>query len=139
VLQGKYDYWFDIFEAKDKNEILASYNLPISQRAKAKLEGYRLPSNFPAVIYHQNAKYSSYYFSGDYADESDVPVIYQTRGLDAWKRNVGSNHSFYWTTYVPMMSFEQLNLRRGRDEKKKGNASFEIAFLLFIRLQSKSF
>lgn len=102
-IKGKYKYWFDIIEAKDKNEILAAYKLPISQQAKAKLEGYGIPVNFPAVIYHQNAKYSSYYFSGDYADESDVPVIYQTKGLDAWKRDVGSNHTFFWTTYVPMM------------------------------------
>ncbi|MEH7306568.1 hypothetical protein [Neobacillus drentensis] len=102
-LHGNYTYWFDIINAKDKNEILATYKLPISSRAKDTLKGYGIPTNFPAVIYHKNAKYSSYYFSGDFADESDVPGIYQTKGIDAWKRSVGSSGSFYWETYVPMM------------------------------------
>ncbi|WP_066068167.1 hypothetical protein [Neobacillus soli] len=102
-IHGKYRYWFDIIDAKDKNEILASYKLPVSEKTKKDLKGYGIPAEFPAVIYHQNAKYSSYYFSGDYADESEVPEIYQTKGFDAWKRNVGAKGSFYWEIYVPMM------------------------------------
>ncbi|MEH6954942.1 hypothetical protein [Neobacillus drentensis] len=102
-IQGNYKYWFDIIDAKDQDEVLASYKLPISKKAKETLAGFDIPANFPAVIYHQNAKYSSYYFSGDFADESDVPAIYQTKGLDAWKRNIGANNSFYWKTYVPLM------------------------------------
>jgi len=102
-MKGKYQYWFDIIEAKDKNEVLASYSLPISMVAKKKLEVYGIPTHFPAVIYHQNAKYSSYYFSGDYADEAEVPEIYQTKGFDTWKRTLGAKDSFYWQAYVPMM------------------------------------
>lgn len=102
-IDGKYSYWFDIIQAKDENEIMAAYTLPISSQAKETLKGYGIPTYFPAVIYHQNAKYSSYYFSGDFADEAEVPGIYQTKGLDAWKKTVGSNRSFYWETYVPMM------------------------------------
>ncbi|MEH7159096.1 hypothetical protein, partial [Neobacillus drentensis] len=103
ALHGKYTYWFDIVTAKDEDEILAAYQLPVSTQAKAKLKGYGIPTYSPAVIYHQNAKYSSYYFSGDYADESEVPGIYQTKGFDTWKKNIGANGSFYWETYVPMM------------------------------------
>ena len=102
-LEGEYSYWFDIIDARDDKEILADYKLPITKEAKETLKGYGIPTSFPAVIYHQNARYSSYYFSGDFADETDVPGIYQTKGLDAWKKNVGSNGSFYWETYVPMM------------------------------------
>ncbi|MFL6555040.1 MAG: hypothetical protein ACJ8MO_02850, partial [Bacillus sp. (in: firmicutes)] len=102
-IHGKYTYWFDIIDAKDKDEILAAYQLPISKQAKETLKEYGIPTHFPAVIYHENAKYSSYYFSGDYADESEVPEIYQTKGLDTWKRNVGAKNSFYWKSYVPMM------------------------------------
>ncbi|MEH7482992.1 hypothetical protein V7157_18405 [Neobacillus drentensis] len=102
-IHGKYTYWFDIIDAKDKDEILAAYQLPISKQAKETLKEYGIPTHFPAVIYHENAKYSSYYFSGDYADESEVPEIYQTKGLDTWKRNVGATESFYWESYVPMM------------------------------------
>ncbi|MGJ7910184.1 hypothetical protein [Neobacillus sp. LXY-1] len=100
---GTYQYWFDIVEPRDTNEVLASYKLPISETAKKRLEAYGIPDKFPAVIYHQNAKYSSYYFSGDYADEPDIPNIYQTKGIDLWKRYFGEKDSFYWTAYVPMM------------------------------------
>lgn len=102
-LQGKYQYWFDINNSRDNDEILASYHLPISNNAKKLLAGYGIPADFPAVIYHENAKYSSYYFAGDYADESEVPGIYQTKGFDLWKKYFGINDSFYWKVYVPMM------------------------------------
>ncbi|MED4227573.1 hypothetical protein [Neobacillus cucumis] len=102
-IKGTYQYWFDVIEAKNKQEILANYQLPISDKASEKLKGYGIPSEFPAVIYHKNARYSSYYFSGDYADEEDVPGIYQTKGLDKWKKTFGFKQSFYWTAYVPMM------------------------------------
>ncbi|PGV51875.1 hypothetical protein [Bacillus sp. AFS037270] len=102
-IDGTYQYWFDIIDAKNNNEILANYQLPVSKKASEKLKGYGIPNQFPAVIYHKNARYSSYYFSGDYADDADVPGIYQTQGLDKWKKTFGSNHSFYWTAYVPMM------------------------------------
>lgn len=102
-LQGTYQYWFDIIQPRDSQEVLAQYQLPVSKKAKKTLQSYGIPTEFPAVIYHQNAKYSSYYFSGDYADESDVPGIYQTRGIDVWKKKVAAKESFYWRTYVPMM------------------------------------
>jgi hypothetical protein len=102
-LDGKYQYWFDIISPRNPNEVLASYKLPVSNKAKDELAGYGIPTNFPAVIYHENAKYSSYYFSGDYADEGEVPQIYQTKGFDAWKRTFVDKNSFYWEAYVPMM------------------------------------
>ena len=102
-IDGTYQYWFDIIEAQNKQEVLANYKLPVSKKASGKLKAYGIPSQFPAVIYHKNAKFSSYYFAGDYADEADVPGIYQTKGLDKWKKTFGTNHSFYWSAYVPMM------------------------------------
>ncbi len=102
-IQGKYQYWFDIVDARDAKEVLAVYKLPVTKKAKERLLEYGIPVDFPAVIYHQNAKYSSYYFSGDYADESEVPEIYQTKGFDTWKRTFSAKDSFYWEAYVPMM------------------------------------
>ncbi len=102
-LKGLYQYWFDINQARDTDEILASYHLPISDKAKQELKGYGIPANFPAVIYHRTAKYTSYYFSGDFADETEVPGIYQTVGFDQIKRYMGTNTNFYWKIYVPMM------------------------------------
>ncbi|WML49752.1 hypothetical protein RCG23_07365 [Neobacillus sp. PS3-34] len=102
-ISSNYKYWFDINEARNQDEVLASYKLPVNKKAKALLEGYGIPTSFPAIISHQNAKYTSYYFAGDYADEAEVPGIYQTKGLDVWKRNFSSADSFYWHAYVPMM------------------------------------
>ncbi|WP_251032626.1 hypothetical protein [Mesobacillus foraminis] len=102
-IDSEYQYWFDIVEARNTDEILASYELPVTAEAEKKLEGNGIPSEFPAIIHHQNTKYASYYFSGDFADEAEVPGIYQTRGLTAWKQHVTSKDSFYWNTYVPLM------------------------------------
>lgn len=102
-LQGEYQYWFDINCAGKKEEILAEYTLPISAKKKEELQGLGIPANFPAIIHHQNARYNSYYFAGDYADEAEVPAIYQTKGLDLWKQRFGTQDSFYWEVYVPMM------------------------------------
>jgi hypothetical protein len=98
-----YQYWFDINDARDNDEVLASYQLPLSKKAKKTLNGYGIPTSFPAVIYHQTAKYSSYYFSGDFADEAEVPKIYQTVGFDRWKEYFSAKDNFSWKVYIPMM------------------------------------
>ncbi|WHY01926.1 hypothetical protein [Neobacillus sp. DY30] len=102
-LQGEYQYWFDINSAGNKDEVLAEYHLPITAKKKEELLGLGIPADFPAIIHHQNARYNSYYFSGDYADEAEVPAIYQTKGIDLWKQRFGTQDSFYWEVYVPMM------------------------------------
>lgn len=100
---AKYQYWFDIIDARSEDEILATYELPLTSQGKEMLKGYNIPASFPAIIHHQNARFTSYYFAGDFADEAEVPDIYQTRGLSNWKKHFGSNESFYWKAYVPMM------------------------------------
>ncbi|WP_226617948.1 hypothetical protein [Cytobacillus firmus] len=98
-----YRYWFDVIEARNADEVLAEYSLPLTKTGKSKLQNAGIPETFPAVIQHSNAAYSSYYFAGDYADEAEVPTIYQTRGLAKWKEHFSANDSFYWEAYVPMM------------------------------------
>lgn len=97
-----YSYWFDIISARDSDEILATYHLSVTKEGESKLEENGIPVTFPAVISHKNASYSAYYFAGDYADEGDIPSIYQTRGISNW-RAVTQSDSFYWRVYVPMM------------------------------------
>jgi hypothetical protein len=97
-----YSYWFDIISARDSDEILATYDLSVTKEAESKLAENGIPVTFPAVISHKNASYSAYYFAGDYADEGDVPSIYQTRGISNW-REIAQADSFYWRVYVPMM------------------------------------
>jgi hypothetical protein len=100
---SKYRYWFDIIQPLNDDEVLAEYKLPVSKKAFEKLSGYGIPIQFAAVVHHENEQYSSYYFAGDYADEAEVPGIYQTVGLTLWRKASEGDDSFYWSTYVPMM------------------------------------
>lgn len=102
-LKSEYGYWFDIVEANHSNGILAQYTLPVTEEGETKLEGYGIPSEFPAIIQNKNQQYTSYYFAGDYADEGEVPNLYRTVGFDSLKRYITFRNSFYWNTYVPLM------------------------------------
>jgi hypothetical protein len=104
-LNSVYQYWFDIVSARNEDEILANFHLPVSEKKKEALQELGIPTIFPAVNLHQNTQFTSYYFSGDFADEAEVPSIYQTRGLSLWKKYVSARNSFYWKTYVPMMKY----------------------------------
>jgi hypothetical protein len=110
-----YSYWFDVISARDKDEILATYQLSVTKEGESKLIENGIPVTFPAVTNHKNASYSAYYFAGDYADEGDVPSLYQTRGISNW-REIAQSDSFYWRVYVPMM--KQI-LRHGLEPSKK--------------------
>jgi hypothetical protein len=103
MIQGKYQSWFDIVNARGEEEVLANYKLPVTPKAERELSAYGIPISFPAIIHQQNSQYSSYYFSGDYSGESEVPGIFQTKGLDLWKKHFGEKDSFYWNVYVPLM------------------------------------
>ncbi|RFU67530.1 hypothetical protein D0469_14890 [Peribacillus saganii] len=103
-LNAQYKYWFDIINPRNPDEVVAEYELPIGQEAAARVKVLGIPLTFPAIIHHRNAKYTSYYFSGDFADEKEVPAIYQTKGLNTWKKHIGAKDSFYWTAYVPLMN-----------------------------------
>jgi hypothetical protein len=98
-----YQYWFDIVKARNEEEVLATYELKVKSRGTEKLKKYGIPSEFPAIIHHQNRKFSSYYFAGDFADEPEVPGIYQSELLPFWKKYLDRTDSFYWQAYVPMM------------------------------------
>lgn len=103
-LNSVYPYWFDIVDANNDNEVLANFHLPINEKVNEELSELGIPETFPAITHHENVQFQSFYFSGDFADEAEVPSIYQTRGLSFWKKKVSERDSFYWKTYVPMMT-----------------------------------
>lgn len=101
-IRARYGYWFDVIDANDEEEVLATYTLPVKEEEQQKLESFGVPTQFPAIVQQQNARFTTYYFAGDYADQAEVPGIYQTEGL-GFLRKLQGNQDFYWDAYVPLM------------------------------------
>lgn len=104
----QYNYWFDVVEANEE-EVLANFELSLTETGENALQENGLPLTFPAVIYHENQSYDSYYFAGDFADQDKVPGIYQLSGLSWWHKffsfeKNGRTDPFFWKAYVPMMT-----------------------------------
>ncbi|MGG3912589.1 hypothetical protein [Rossellomorea vietnamensis] len=119
-----YSYWFDIVEAINPDEVMANYTLSLSKSGKDMLKALNLPVTFPAVVHGQNRQFETYYFSGDYADQADVPDLYQTVGFSSWRKWTGSSKpddssQFYWKAFNPMMKAILKDIQKGGDDKKK--------------------
>lgn len=102
-----YDYWFDIVEPMPDTEIIAAYQLDLTDAGKEKLNAYGLKSEFPAII-RKKEGYTSYYFAGDYADNDKIPSRYNLSGIQFLNkistiRVEGNQDYFYWNVYYPMM------------------------------------
>ncbi len=115
-LRGKYQSWFDIVEARNEEEVLATYQLPVTKEAGTSLSAYGIPARFPAVIHQRNSQYSSYYFAGDYSAEP-MSRGSTRKGLDSWKKHFGQKDSFYWTVYVPLMKDLLENRLSNKDQE----------------------
>lgn len=116
-IHASYGYWFDVITANDEEEVLATYTLPVKESEKEALKSFGIPTQFPAIVQQQNASFTTYYFAGDYADQTEVPGIYQTEGL-GFIRELQGNQDFYWDAYVPVMTaiLDQLNEEKVEQE-----------------------
>ncbi|PFA67449.1 hypothetical protein CN378_11450 [Bacillus sp. AFS015802] len=118
-----YSYWFDMVEAVDPDEVMANYTLSLSNCGKDTMKALNLPVTFPAVVHGENRQFDTYYFSGDYADQPDVPDLYQTVGFSSWRKWTESSSpdntsQFYWKAYTPMMNAILENIQKGENRKK---------------------
>ncbi|MDR6879350.1 hypothetical protein [Bacillus sp. 3255] len=108
TVETRYNYWFDVIEAEDKEGILANYDLDLTEAGEKKLKTLGIPSTFPAVVKNDTGTYTSYYLAGDYADHLEAPDFYQYQWLDqlfaAFAWDSGKNQqSFYWKAYRPLL------------------------------------
>jgi hypothetical protein len=104
----QYNYWFDVIEAMDANEVQANFEMDLTKSGESKLKSVDLPLSFPAVIHHVAKSYDSYYFAGDFADQEKLPAFYQMKGITWWQKlfsieKKGRTDTFFWKAYVPMM------------------------------------
>jgi hypothetical protein len=102
-----YYYWFEISDVDDTVEVLADYDLDLTKEGEELFKSYGLPSKFPAVV-RREGDYTSYYFSGDFADCKSVPRIYSVWGMNVLNRittldeDTNQNY-FYWNVYYPLI------------------------------------
>ena len=101
VSNTNYNYWFDIVKPLNGAEVLARYELNMSEEAQNQLKQANIPLTFPAVTHHPQQK--TYYFSGDFADYTKENMV-RWYGGDRFMRIFSNEESnFQWVTYVPMM------------------------------------
>jgi len=105
----KYNYWFNIVTLRENAELLATFDLDLTDAGKAKLEAWDIPFVFPAVVRNESDVYFSYYLSGDFVDIATIPAFYKLWGYDSIKQMITSkndqleNDGFFWHVYYPMM------------------------------------
>ncbi|MFC5404787.1 hypothetical protein [Cohnella soli] len=125
-VRTRYNYWFDVIEAGEGNEVLANYELNLTEAGTRKLQQLGIPSTFPAVTRNDAQMYSSYYFAGDFADNKEVSGFHQAAWLDRVysvlaRDSGGSQEKFYWKAYRPLMKriFQEISEKKKHPESKQ--------------------
>ncbi|RZL32931.1 MAG: hypothetical protein EOP00_33375 [Pedobacter sp.] len=102
-----YYYWFDIMEKVNNTESIADYTFFLTESGKDKFKKFGIPTSFPAITESKIKNHITYYFSGDYADKGEFPVVYQAVGLPKINSllisDYGNTDSFFWKIYAPVM------------------------------------
>lgn len=101
-----YTYWFDIIKAQDQTDVLAKYQFNVTEAGAELLAEHQIPLTSAAVTRRVMSTHTSYYFAGDYNDTTDLPMIYQLKGLatfNRWQANL-TDGEFYWSAFMPMMA-----------------------------------
>lgn len=102
-----YYYWFEIIEANKDTEILAKYQLDVTEEGRKIINKYKLLSEFPAII-RKTGSYTSYYFAGDFADSNSTPRFHNAYGMQylnkitTFDEDTNQNY-FYWNIYYPLI------------------------------------
>lgn len=101
----EYTYWFDIVTPLYGSTVLANYHWNLTDEGKQLLDEREIPIEFAAVVSSVNNQSTSIYFAGDFNDISEIPRLYQFKGLATIYKygQMFSDHSFYWSTYIPMV------------------------------------
>ncbi len=143
-LSGKryYNHTFDIVEPLSGVEVLATYNLDVTETGAQKLKEAGLPSSFPAITRTTSAFHSTYYFAGNFADIPYTPNFHFLAGVPqimsrATTDSLESENVFYWNTYIPMM---QAIYKEAQERKKTPipEPSVEIATIEGTQMVSRT-
>jgi len=104
---SNYYYWFEITENDKDSQVLAKYKLDVTKEGQDIMDEYNLPTEFPAIT-RKKGNYTSYYFSGDFADSNSTPKFYNASGIQFFNKittfDEDTNQDyFYWNVYYPLI------------------------------------
>lgn len=121
-----YHYWFDIIKPINSQEVMANYELKLTDSGKSKIQKHHIPLMFPAILQHQNGAYKATYFAGDFADQAELPELYQTWGISYIKQKFalddGQGSTFYWKVYLPLMK----SILQNEQSVKKSDSTVQV-------------
>lgn len=108
VRRQTYDYWFEVMEPRPGAEVVANFELDLTDSGRAKMRGVPVDRPFPAIVRTVRPGHVAYYFAGDFADQPKVPSAYRYKWLPKIRAWLGAEHrddqqAFYWRVYVPVM------------------------------------
>jgi len=101
--------WFDVNEAMEGTEVLATYHLNVTPEGKKELDHFGIPTVFPCIA-RSSRNPMILYLAGDFSDLRPPEAPYFVWGYP-WYKRIGrfSEHyrdqtAFYWQFYVTLMS-----------------------------------
>lgn len=104
-----YPYWMDIWQNyNDSNNVVASYEIPLTPAGTDLLERNKIPVVFPAIL-RRTEGFRFYYFCGDFADNPTKFRFAQLEGITSLKFlmynavDVTDRNRFFWEFYLPLM------------------------------------
>ena len=100
-----YRLLFDITEPLGGTEVLATYNLDVTDTGKVLLDQFGIPSSFAAIQLKQTANHRSYYLGGNWAYSKRTLNLFRLKGLYSLLKTVATGErAFTWKFYFPILN-----------------------------------
>ena len=106
-----YLYWVEVLEVLPEAEVLAYYDLPLSDESRTALYKRGLSERFPAMIhYNPPGAARRIYFAGDFADQLPALLTPRLTGSARIKRfmsylpGLPTEYRFYFQWYEPVLT-----------------------------------
>lgn len=105
-----YLYWMEILSVHENAEVLAYYELPLTDEAAEKLHIRGLSTRIPALVYYEvPGQGTRVYFGGDFADQLPAFLPASLTGSTMLQRlitylpGIPPHYQFYFRWYAPVM------------------------------------
>jgi hypothetical protein len=104
----KFNFWFDIIENVQDNQIISTYELATNRSGDSILKKIGIPNRFPAAICSPTKRF--YYFAGDFSDNNIYNYSCYFRGIPLFRdffidrKDLTDRKYFFWYYYRPFLS-----------------------------------